>query len=168
METISPIICSVGTAVPPLRLRQEEAFQLCGYKSERIRKIFLNSDIDYRHFYLNGNLDLKGTSDDFNRRFLQGAMKTGCQAIQTCLQSAEMTPSDIDFLIVCTSTGYVCPDLGSRLIGHMGFRHDVQRASMLGLGCGGALPTLQRACDFVRAYPDRRALMLAVEICSAC
>ena len=95
-------------------------------------------------------------------------MKTGCQAIQACLQSVDMAPGDIDFLIVCTSTGYVCPDLGSRLIGHMGFRHDIQRASMLGLGCGGALPTLQRACDFVRAYPGRRALMLAVEICSAC
>jgi predicted naringenin-chalcone synthase len=39
---------------------------------------------------------------------------------------------------------------------------------MLGLGCAGALPTLQRACDFVRAYPRRTALMLAVEICSAC
>jgi predicted naringenin-chalcone synthase len=27
---------------------------------------------------------------------------------------------------------------------------------------------LQRAADFVRANPDRQALMLAVEICSAC
>src|SRR5579862_2202746 len=143
MKTIGPTILATGTAVPSLRLKQEEAFELSGYKSERIRKIFLNSDIDYRHFYLDSNLDLKGTSDDFNRRYLEGAMRTGCKAIQACLQSAGMAPSDVDFLIVCTSTGYVCPDLGSRLIGHMGFRHDVQRASMLGLGCGGALPTLQ-------------------------
>jgi 3,5-dihydroxyphenylacetyl-CoA synthase len=171
MEIVSPTICAIGTAVPAFRLNQEEAFQLCEYKSALIRNIFLNSDIDYRHFYLDGNLGnlgLRGTSNDFNRRYLEGAMKTGCQAIQVCLQSVDMTPDDIDFLIVCTSTGYVCPDLGSRLIGHMGFRHDIQRGSMLGLGCGGALPTLQRACDFVRAYPSRRALMLAVEICSAC
>ena len=127
MEIVSPTICAIGTAVPPLRLNQPEAFQLCGYKSERIRKIFLNSDIDYRHFYLDSHLSLKGTSNDFNRRYLEGAMKTGCQAIQACLQSVDMTPGDIDFLIVCTSTGYVCPDLGSRLIGHMGFRHDIQR-----------------------------------------
>jgi predicted naringenin-chalcone synthase len=168
MTTIGPSIWATGTAVPSLRLSQEEAFDLSGYKSERIRKIFLNSDIDYRHFYLDSKLGLEGTSDDFNRRYLEGAMRTGCRAIESCLQSVDMTPSDVDFLIVCTSTGYVCPDLGSRLIGHMGFRRDIQRASMLGLGCAGALPTLQRACDFVRAYPDRRALMLAVEICSAC
>jgi predicted naringenin-chalcone synthase len=39
---------------------------------------------------------------------------------------------------------------------------------MLGLGCAGAVPTLRLACDFVRAYPNRTALMLAVEICSTC
>jgi predicted naringenin-chalcone synthase len=168
MGSIWPTICAIGTAVPSLRLKQEETFHLCGYKSERIRKIFLNSDIDYRHFYLESQLDLRGTSSDFNQRYLEGAMRTGCQAIHACLQSAKMSPGEVDFLIVCSSTGYVCPDLGSRLIGHMGFRDDVQRASMSGLGCGGALPTMQRACDFVRAYPHRKALMLAVEICSAC
>ena len=39
---------------------------------------------------------------------------------------------------------------------------------MMGLGCAGAVPALQRAVDFVRANPARRALVLAVEICSAC
>jgi len=42
---------AVGRANPPLRLTQEQVFDLVGYKDERIRKI-LNSDIDYRHFYL--------------------------------------------------------------------------------------------------------------------
>jgi predicted naringenin-chalcone synthase len=50
----------------------------------------------------------------------------------------------------------------------MGFSNNLQRASIVGLGCAGALPTLQRAVDFVRANPGRQALMLAVEICSAC
>jgi Chalcone and stilbene synthases, N-terminal domain len=60
------------------------------------------------------------------------------------------------------------PDVGSRLIAHMGFGNNLQRASIVGLGFAGALPTMQRAVDFVRANPGRRALMLAVEICSAC
>jgi predicted naringenin-chalcone synthase len=30
------------------------------------------------------------------------------------------------------------------------------------------MPGLQRAYDFVQAYPDKKALMIAVEICSAC
>jgi predicted naringenin-chalcone synthase len=95
-------------------------------------------------------------------------MKTGCQAILDCVNSARTTVRDVDFLAICTCTGYVCPDVGSRLIEHMGFRYNLQRASIVGLGCAGALPTLQRAVDFVRANPGRQALMLAVEICSAC
>src|SRR5580658_6207245 len=50
----------------------------------------------------------------------------------------------------------------------MGLRRDVQRAAVLGLGCAGAVPALQRACDFVEAHPGLTAAMLAVEICSAC
>jgi len=84
------------------------------------------------------------------------------------VKAAATTVQEVDFLAVCSCTGYVCPDVGSRLIAHMGFRHNVQRASIVGLGCAGALPTPQRAVDFVRANPDHQALMLAVEICSAC
>jgi predicted naringenin-chalcone synthase len=84
------------------------------------------------------------------------------------LEAAGSTVQDVDFLAVCTCTGYVCPDVGSRLIAHMGFINNLQRASIVGLGCAGALPTMQRAVDFVRANPGRHALILAVEICSAC
>jgi hypothetical protein len=43
---------------PPVTLTQEQRFYAAGYKGERIRKIFLNSDIDHRHFYLEGALNL--------------------------------------------------------------------------------------------------------------
>src|SRR5437588_4360640 len=164
----NPRIIGVGTANPELRLTQEQSFHAAGYQNERVRKMFLNSDIDYRHFYLEGNLNREESTDRRNARYLRGAMKTGWRAIADCMSSAGKTVRDVDFLVVCTCTGYVCPDLGSRLIAHMGFRDNVQRASIAGLGCAGALPTLQRAADFVRANPRRLALMLAVEICSAC
>lgn len=161
-------IIGIGTANPALRLTQEQSFHVAGYQSDRIRKMFLNSDIDYRHFHLEGDVNRDESSDQLNQRYLRGAMKTGCRAIVNCLAAAGRTVRDVDLLAVCTCTGYVCPDLGSRLIAHMGFRNDVQRTSIVGLGCAGAVPTLQRAVDFVRANPSRAALMLAVEICSAC
>ncbi|HLJ85975.1 MAG TPA: type III polyketide synthase [Candidatus Angelobacter sp.] len=161
-------IIGIGTANPSLKLTQEETFHLAGYKDERILSIFLNSGIDHRYFYIEGEPNRNETSDQLNARFLRGAVKTGCEAIVESLKSAETTVKDIDFLVVCTCTGYVCPDVGSRLIAHMGFSNSVRRASMVGLGCAGAVPTLQRAVDFVRANPGKKALMLAVEICSAC
>ena len=163
-----PHIIGIGAASPPVRLTQEQSFHVTGYEGERIRKIFLNSDIDFRHFYFEGSLNRNESSDELNQRYLRGAMHTGCQAILNCLKAANSSPQDVDFLAVCTCTGYVCPDVGSRLVAHMGFNSNVQRASIVGFGCAGALPTLQRVTDFVRANPDRKALMLAVEICSAC
>jgi predicted naringenin-chalcone synthase len=47
-----PRVSAIGTATPPLRFTQEQAFELSGYTSQRIRGVFLNSDIDYRHFYV--------------------------------------------------------------------------------------------------------------------
>jgi len=165
---IYPRVLGIGTANPPIRLTQEQSFHAAGYESVRIRKIFLNSDIEYRHFYFGGTPNREESSDQLNQRYLSGAMEIGCRAIQDCVKAAGIAVQDVDFLAVCTCTGYVCPDVGSRLIAHLGFSSNVQRASMVGLVCAGALPTLQRAVEFVRANPSRRALILAVEICSAC
>lgn len=165
---LSPYILGIGTANPPARFSQRQSFEAAGYTTERIRKIFLNSDIEFRHFYFEGEPNLNETSDQRNQRYLAGAVRTGCRAIISCLQAADATVRDVDLLAVCTCTGYVCPDVGSRLIAHMGFRNNVQRDSIVGLGCAGAVPALQRATDFVCANPGRKALMLAVEICSAC
>jgi predicted naringenin-chalcone synthase len=140
---------------------------MAGYASPRILEVFRNCDIDFRHFYVAPGQSREETPAELNTRYLSGALETGCRAVAACLHAVQSKVTDIDFFIVCTSTGYVCPDLGSRLIAHMGFRSGIQRAAMVGLGCAGALPTLQRACDFVRAHPKRTALMLAAEICSA-
>ena len=83
---------------------------MAGYQSDRIRKMFLNSDIDYRHFHLEGDVNRDESSDQLNQRYLRGAMKTGCRAIVNCLAAAGRTVRDVDFLAVCTCTGYVCPD----------------------------------------------------------
>jgi predicted naringenin-chalcone synthase len=161
-------ILSIGRATPTLRLTQEQSLVYAGYSSARIRRIFLNTGIAYRHFHLEKPPRPDETSDELNRRYLDGAMETGSRAVHACLEAAGLSPRDVDLLVVCTSTGYACPDIGSRLVKPVGLRPDVQRAPMTGLGCAGALPALQRACDFTEAHPGRAALVLAVEICSAC
>jgi predicted naringenin-chalcone synthase len=165
---MNPRILAVGTANPPNRFSQQDAYRMAGYESQRILDIFLNSDIDYRHFYIEPqNFHRDETPDQLHERYLRGAMEIGCRAVERCLSAGGLTPRDVDLFAVCTCTGYLCPDLGSRLIGHMKFRDDVERAPLLGLGCAGAMPTLQRAWDFAAARPGHKALMLAVEICSA-
>jgi polyketide synthase Type III len=170
----APGIYSIGTANPPNRYTQEEIYNLIAgyspfYRQERIRQLFMNSDIDLRHFFFDiATVHPNETPDELHRRFLDGAMTIGAEAIERSLREAHCAATDIDYLIVVSCTGYLCPGLTSRLIKELGFRNNIQRADLLGMGCAGAMPGLQRAYDFVRAYPGRKALLLTVEICSAC
>lgn len=169
-----PGILAVGTANPPQRYTQQEIYDLiCRYssfyRSERIRHIFMNSDIDTRHLSFDiGTIDPRETPDELHRRFRTGSVEVGRQAIERCLRTAGSPAKDIDCLIVVSCTGYLCPGLSSLLTKELNLRTDIQRADLLGMGCAGALPGLQRAYDFVKAHPGKRALLLTVEICSAC
>ena len=166
--TINVSIVSTGIATPSLRVSQHEAFAQAGYRDEVTRRLFMRAGIENRHFYFHNGIRVDENSDELNQRYVRGAVHIGCHAIRNCLDAAGLTERDIDLFVLCTSTGYTCPDIGSRLIGHMGFRSDIQRAPMVGLGCGGALPSLQRACDFAQSRVGQTALVLTVEICSAC
>ena len=169
-----PGILAVGTANPQQRYSQQDIYDLiCTfapfYRSERIRQIFMNSDIDYRHLYFDiDSVNPYETSDQLHERFKQGSLEIGRQAILNCLQSRNVDVSDIDYIVAVSCTGYLCPGLTSLFIKDLHMRNNIQRADLLGMGCAGAMPGLQRAYDFVKAYPDKKALLLTVEICSAC
>ncbi len=170
----APAILALGTGTPAYRYSQQEIYDLVAryspfYRAERIHQLFMNSDIDYRHLYLDmDTFSPDETVDAMHNRFQQGALEIGEQAIRECLQRAKLKIEDIDAIICVSCTGYLCPGLSSLLIEPLGMRTNVQRADLLGMGCAGAMPGLQRAYDFVKAYPERKALLLTVEICSAC
>jgi predicted naringenin-chalcone synthase len=149
-------------------LTQEEVFAVMGYTSPRIRQIFLNSDIDYRHFWADPEtFTPTETPDQLHARYREGAMHLSCLVAGDVLAAAGLASSEVDCVLVASCTGYLCPDLATLLVGHLNLRHDVQRGALLGHGCAGALPLLQRASDYARAYPGSRVLAIAVEICSA-
>src|SRR5207244_1826984 len=84
-------ILSIGRATPALRLTQEQSLEYAGYSRDRIRRIFLNTGIAYRHFYLEKPPRPDETSDELNRRYLDGAMETGFRAVHACLEAAGLS-----------------------------------------------------------------------------
>ncbi|MBI4460986.1 MAG: type III polyketide synthase [Acidobacteria bacterium] len=168
MQNSDPRILAVATAVPPQRFTQQEALQLAGYTSPAAHRIFLNSDIDYRHFYIRPSDKVPHEDpDELHQRYKEGAVLLARQAAENCLAKAGMAAQEIDCILVCSSTGDLCPDLATILFKEMQLSPRVQRGTLLGLGCAGALPLLQRGVDHAVAYPDHRVLLVAVEICSA-
>jgi predicted naringenin-chalcone synthase len=139
------------------------------YRNPRVEHIFMTSDIDYRHLAFDiESLDPGESADEMHDRFSEHSVRLSVQAIDHCLKSSGRSVRDIDYIVAVSCTGYLCPGLSAILIKEMGMRSDLQRADLIGMGCAGAMPGLQRAFDFVRAYPDKTALVITVEICSAC
>ena len=158
----------MGTALPPETFTQAETFAMCGYTSERIKKIFMNGEIETRHFYLEGKpFNRRESRDELLARYARGANRLGTEACQKALEDAQVKPGEIGLLSAASCTGYLCPGLTARLAKELGLARTIQQANLLGMGCSGAMPALQRGFDFVKANPGKKALVVAVEICSA-
>ena len=170
----TPRILGLGTANPAQRYTQREIYDQSvrhfpRYAHPRIEQIFMNSDIDYRHFCLDLSTFVPDESaDDLHSRFEEHSVVLGCLAAERCLADSGLGIADVDYIVAVTCTGYLCPGLSALFVKALGMRTDVQRADLVGMGCAGAMPGLQRAFEYVKAYPERRALVVTVEICSAC
>jgi alkylresorcinol/alkylpyrone synthase len=73
----------------------------------------------------------------------------------------------VDFLATTTCTGRLCPSLDAHLISELGCRPDIQRVHVGDTGCASAMVALQQALNHLVAFTGHRALVVAVEICSA-
>ncbi|MDB4698507.1 hypothetical protein OAF02_03960 [Akkermansiaceae bacterium] len=83
------------------------------------------------------------------------------------LKKTGVDPSEVDALIICTCTGYLCPGVTSHVAENLGMRDDVYLQDIVGLGCGAALPMMRAAEGFLAANPGKKVATVAVEICSA-
>jgi len=163
-----PKIAAVATATPPHRFTQSELLTLAGYRDEERSGFFRRSDIEGRYLWIDPATFRPNESvDELGDRFREGALELGEAAARRALERAGWTAVDVDFVATTTCTGRLTPSLDARLIGRLGCRADVQRVHVGDTGCASAMVALQQASNYVTAFPGRRALVVAVEICSA-
>jgi alkylresorcinol/alkylpyrone synthase len=121
-----------------------------------------------RHFALPDiELVFDRTSDELNQSFRTEAPALAESALRAALRKASVEPGEVDALLVCTCTGYLCPGVTSYVAQSLGIRQDAVLQDMVGLGCGAAIPTMRAADHLLAARPGATVACVAVEICSA-
>jgi alkylresorcinol/alkylpyrone synthase len=173
-NSTTPRLLALGTAVPPHALRQEEVreraarlFAEAGGGVERLLPVFENAGIVVRYSCV--PIDWYQAPHgwrDRNRLYLDHALALLDRVARDCLDQAGLKPSDIDALVVVSTTGIATPSLDAPLVGRLGLRANVERLPIFGLGCAGGVLGLARAAALARAAPDSRVMFLAVELCA--
>jgi predicted naringenin-chalcone synthase len=167
----SPAILALATGVPPIRYGQMEVFDYLARRlpgvSPHARVIFQKAGVEFRNVCVNqAYYDANPTTGERNARYLTEALPLGEATVRRCLDAAGCGPEAIDDFFVVSCTGYEIPGLDLHLAGRLGMRSDLRRTCVLGMGCYGAFPAMLRAREAAAWSPGRRALVLALELCS--
>ncbi|MBI1846252.1 MAG: hypothetical protein HYR86_04685 [Candidatus Rokubacteria bacterium] len=163
-----PRIAAVATATPPHRFSQDWVLGQAGYLDAQRRGFFERSEIEGRYLWMDPErFTPDETVDDLAARFREGALALSRQAAERALARARWAATDVDFLATTTCTGRLTPSVDAHLVGSLGCRRDVQRVHVGDTGCASAMVALEQAWNHLAAFPDHRALVVAVEICSA-
>ena len=98
--------------------------------------------------------------------YLEGALALFIEAAGKALDRASITADAVDTIVTVSSTGIATPSLEARAMRALGFRSDVRRVPVFGLGCAGGVAGLSIGADLAMARPGSVVLVVAVELCS--
>lgn len=164
----TPTVAAVAVEFPGNRYSQDEsAAALADFAGPEFRRFFSASGVEHRHtaLPLSRYRELSGFTEA-NDAFCETALELGERALLSALDGAVLDPSQVDVIFSTTVTGLAVPTLEARLATRIGLRPDVKRVPLFGLGCVAGAAGVARMHDYLRAYPDHVAALLAVELCT--
>lgn len=168
-----PYILSTGIAKPPYEIHQSDAkpfirdlFADIFSDIDRLLLLFENTQIETRHFCVPLEWFRENhTFQEKNALYIDHATTLSVQALQASLHSAGLELSDLSHLFFVSTTGLSTPSMDARILNALKAHPHLKRTPIWGLGCAGGAAGLSRAFDYVSAYPDQIAAIVAVELC---
>jgi alpha-pyrone synthase len=182
---ILPVIEGFATGTPKHVLRQAEAAKFltslnCLERNQnRIEKIYENTRIETRYLAID-LLSEETIAFSQQRNTLEARMqmyeKYAFSLADEIARKALLAASDpssavkiedeIGLIVFVTSTGFVAPGIDAKLIESLGLRRNIARIPVNFMGCAAAMTGLRVCCDYVRAHPHSKALMVCLELSS--
>ncbi|MCU1479608.1 MAG: type polyketide synthase [Subtercola sp.] len=170
-----PRIAGVAAAFPPRSYPQHELTELLGSiitenpsKMALVRRLHANSKVNSRHlvmpyeWYRDNDLTFTLT----NNTFIVAALELAAEATAAALLKAGLQATDVDFVVFTSVTGISAPSVDALLALRLGFRDDVKRMPMFGLGCVAGAAGIARVNDYLLGHPGEVGLLVSVELCS--
>lgn len=167
-------IVSTATVFPPHYYQQEEILAWLsdlwsGQESRiaRLEQFHRNAMVSGRHLALpiHKYAHLRGFGEK-NNVWIEIAQELGEKVIYRLLDTAGLTPGDIQQLLFTTVTGIAVPSIDARLMNRLPFSAALKRVPLFGLGCMGGAAGIARQADYLQGHQQEAAVLLSVELCS--
>jgi alkylresorcinol/alkylpyrone synthase len=138
-----------------------------GSTATRLLSVYDNAGVERRGSV--ASLDDVFHPGDFeaqNDRYREAAVEAGLAATRQALEQAELPAADVSLVVSVSCTGFMIPAVDAYVANALGMGPRLARLPITQSGCAGGVVGLARAADYLRAHPDRAAVVLAVELAS--
>ena len=169
-----PRLLAIATAVPTNVLQQERARdyarvvfgdRIAGF--EKLSRVFASTGIECR--YTVEPFEWYERAHNWPERteaYIDGACKLFETVVRKALAAAALNAAQIDTVVTVSSTGVTTPGIEARMLPRLGFRPDVRRVPVFGLGCAGGVSGLALASRIAAGEPGTTVLLVTIELCS--
>jgi predicted naringenin-chalcone synthase len=137
-------------------------------QDERLRrktiKIFEGAGVDKRYSIMDPIEVFTRTSfQDRNDIYKREVVPLAQTALEKALEKASWNAQELDYIITVSCTGIMIPSIDAYLINSMGMRQDIVRLPVTEMGCVAGISGLIYAENFLRANPNKKAAVIAIE-----
>jgi len=137
---------------------QDERYQ------RKVIKLFENAGVERRYSIMDvEDVFLKTSFEEKNEIYQRETIKLAENALVKALKNAALNPGDIDFIITVSCTGIMIPSVDAYLINNLQLKQDIVRLPITEMGCVAGVSGMIYANNFLKANPNKRAAVIAVE-----
>ncbi len=137
---------------------QESRFQ------RKVIKLFEGAGVDKRYSIMDPVEVFTATSfEEKNNIYKREVIQLAEQSLKKSLQKANLKSTDLDYIITVSCTGIMIPSVDAYLINSLGMKQDIVRLPVTEMGCAAGVSGIIYAKNFLKANPNKRAAVVAVE-----
>ena len=137
---------------------QEKRFQ------RKVVKLFEGAGVDKRYSIMDPEEVFSATSfEEKNDIYTREVIQLAEQSLTKSLEKVGLEANQIDYIITVSCTGIMIPSVDAYLINSLGMKQDIVRLPVTEMGCAAGVSGIIYAKNFLKANPNKRAAVIAVE-----
>jgi len=130
----------------------------------KVIKLFEGAGVDKRYSIMDAEEVFTNTSfEEKNNIYAREVIKLAEQSLVKTLTKAKLKATDIDYIITVSCTGIMIPSVDAYLINSLKMKQDIVRLPVTEMGCAAGVSGIIYAKNFLKANPNKRAAVIAVE-----